>query len=427
MGATLPINMHHKVLKLIAAGSTHRDIAKKLGVSISYVSKVRNSADSASDKPEMKRSDEVSGDKWSISLPKTRIHTLDELVRQCGIDLNVWEVERFVCNKWEVGAADKRDGVLRGIVVEPLFQVKAFLKKKKHTSVILADIESLKKEALKYSPKFTAFKPRKSSGTGIAAELFNTDHHVGGLIWGKETGGDSWDSKLAMESWRDGFCTLMNRVDGYRPEMAVVPLGSDQQNADNKNGTTTNLTPQSMDSRFQKVYELSKAASRFAIDTALQKYGRVHVPIVPGNHDRLTSWHLGDYLATYYANCPAVTIDNTPLLRKWWEWGIVMLMWEHGDKGKFPDYGKIMASEMPEMWGRTKWREAHTGHLHTRRVFEDKGYTARICPSLRPSCAWSAENHHTGSIRASEAFVWSKLEGLIGQATYSILPKLRVA
>jgi hypothetical protein len=151
------------------------------------------------------------------------------------------------------------------------------------------------------------------------------------------------------------------------------------------------------------------------------------VPIVPGNHDRLTSWHLGDYLTTLYAKCPAVTIDNAPRLRKWWEWGLVMILWEHGDKGKVPDYGKIMAAEMPEMWGRTKWREAHTGHLHTRRVFEDKGYTVRMCPALRPSCAWSAENHHTGSIRASEAFVWSKLEGLIGQATFSILPKLRVA
>jgi len=363
-------------------------------------------------------SNEITADSWNISLPKTRVCTLDQLVEHCKIDLQIWEVERFVCNKWEVGAK-----VNDQLIAEPLFQVKAYLKKKKAIAHARAEIELLKKEALKYSPKFTGFKPRKPAGSGVAAELFNTDHHNGSLIWGDETGGPDWDSKISLEVWKDSFSTLFARVDGYKPDIAVIPMGSDQQNTDNLAGTTTNLTPQSNDSRYQKVYGVSKTAARFAIDMGLQKYGRVHVPIVPGNHDRLTAWHLGDYLATWYRNCPGVTIDNQPKLRKWWEYGVNMVMWEHGDKGKLPDYGKIMASEMPEMWGRTKWREAHTGHLHTRRVFEDKGYTVRICPSLRPSCAWSIEHHHSGSIQSSEAFVWSKEEGLIGQATFSILRK----
>ena len=46
------------------------------------------------------------------------------MVKHCRIDLSTWEVERFLCNKWEVGAADKHEGRLKAIVVEPLFQVK---------------------------------------------------------------------------------------------------------------------------------------------------------------------------------------------------------------------------------------------------------------------------------------------------------------
>lgn len=402
---------------------TQREIARAVGVSTGAVVNIAQglSKETAftSDAPTLSQSEEVTGDGWNISLPKTRICTLDELVAHCKIDLAVWSVERFVCNKWEVGAktgpADNPT-----LKVEPLFQVKAFLKKKVAVADARAEIAALKKEALKYSPKFTGFKPRKVSGTGIAAELSIFDHHFGALIWGKETAGADWDNKIAMDVWRDAFRTLMSRVSGYKPEIAVIPIGNDQQNADNRAGTTENLTPQSMDSRYQKVYALSQAASRFSIDLALAEYGRVHVPIVPGNHDPLASWHLGDYLQTWYRNCPGVTIDNSVPLRKWWEHGIVMLMFEHGHKGKLPDYDRIMASENPQMWGRTRWREAHTGHIHHKTTQEQKGAIIRSLSSLRPACAWSAENHHTGSQRAAEAFVWCKREGLIGQATYSV-------
>jgi hypothetical protein len=47
--------------------------------------------------------DETAGDKRTITMPRTRIHTLAQLVKACDIDLNEWFVERFVCNKWEMG------------------------------------------------------------------------------------------------------------------------------------------------------------------------------------------------------------------------------------------------------------------------------------------------------------------------------------
>ncbi len=55
-----------------------------------------------------------------------RIKTLEALIDECGIDLEVWKVERHVINKWEVGAKD----LVGNIVVQPLYQVKAWLSKK---------------------------------------------------------------------------------------------------------------------------------------------------------------------------------------------------------------------------------------------------------------------------------------------------------
>lgn len=414
-----------KVRQLIEQGWSAEKISKEVGVSVGTVSKIRNSVPSIeafSTPAGTGQTQEMSENEWKISIPHTRICTLDQLVAHCKIDLEIWSIDRFIVNKWEVGAAEGDEGNRR-LVVEPLFQVKAFLKKKVEVVKAKADIEALRKEALKYSPKFTGFKPKKSSGSGVAVEFSLYDHHFGALIWGEETGGADWDNKIATQTWKDALESLVNRSRGYNPEMAVLVLGNDQQNADNRAGATENLTPQSMDSRYHKVYTVSKEASKWAIDKLLAEYGRVHVIMVPGNHDPLATWHLGDYLTTWYRNCPGVTIDNAVPMRKWWEFGVVMVMFEHGHKGKLPDYDKIMASEKPEMWGRTKWREAHTGDKHHKTTIETKGAIIRGLSSLRPSCAWSTEHHHTGSIRAAEAFVWSKTEGLIGQSTYSILKK----
>lgn len=57
------------------------------------------------------------------SAPGGRITTLAELLAFCQVDPEKWIVERHVVNKWEVGAKDPNGQ----IVVEPLFQVKAWL------------------------------------------------------------------------------------------------------------------------------------------------------------------------------------------------------------------------------------------------------------------------------------------------------------
>lgn len=57
----------------------------------------------------------------------SRIMTLEDLVRTCQIDLDVWVIEKHVINKWEVGAKNPETGE---ILVEPLFQVKAWMAKR---------------------------------------------------------------------------------------------------------------------------------------------------------------------------------------------------------------------------------------------------------------------------------------------------------
>jgi hypothetical protein len=394
--------------------------------------------------------DEITGDKRRIAL-KTykRTTTLEQLVEYCEIDLDLWEIERWVCNKWEVGAIPRatkdpgegneegwvrphhldtppaepmqnetkwNGGLLRSY---PLFQVKATLVKRKGIEEAHRIIERLEAKAATHAPVYpNIIIPQHNSGAIV--EISPVDVHFGAQVWGKETGTDDYDLKIAERDYKTAFTTLIARTDSYRPEKALLVFGHDQHNTDNRAGATEAGTPQNNDARYHKVADVSLDCTIWAVDTALLHYGQVEIIMVPGNHDRLTAWHLGRSLKCWYRNVPQVTIENSPNPIKYWEYGVNMLMLTHGDKGKLENYDKTMAAQRPKMWGRTKWREAHTGDKHHRRMVELRGATVRILPSLRPSCVWSAENH-LGSIRGAEAYVWNAREGMIGTAGHYIL------
>jgi len=444
------------IAKINALAEEHPDwgsrkIAKQLGLHHTTILTYRANPTRAPSSQPVETS-EVKGDTWAISLPRTRIHTLEQLVKFCEIDLGLWEVERFICNKWEVGIVSpaytevftvtkpnstqtQKGSVTNDIplwqrsesktdpIIIPLYQVKAFLKKRKEVEGARAELERIKQEAAKYSPKKFPKLPHRKPISGIIVEYSILDHHHGALIWGKETGGADYDSAISRKCWEDALGALVARSRGLNADEALLVLGSDQHNSDNRAGTTEKGTPQDNDSRYQKVFSVSFETSRWGIDILRGEVGKVRVVMVPGNHDPLSTWHLGHSLECWYRNCKEVTVDNGPTFRKYFEHGVNMLMFTHGSGGKLEDYGKTMAAEQPAMWGRTRWREAHTGDKHHRRLIELKGATVRILPSLRPPDAWSSENHYVGSIRAAEAYAWSREEGLIGTAVHSILEK----
>lgn len=64
---------------------------------------------------------------FELSSKSVRIQTLEQLIEECEINLSEWDIDRYVINKWEVWTK-----VDNKIITEPLYQVKAWLKKKKY-------------------------------------------------------------------------------------------------------------------------------------------------------------------------------------------------------------------------------------------------------------------------------------------------------
>jgi len=141
--------------------------------------------------------------------------------------------------------------------------------------------------------------------------------------------------------------------------------------------------------------------------------------MVSGNHDQFSVWHTGSSLECFFHKYTDVEIDNSPRYYKYDEFGKIMIMWTHGDKGKRKDYPLLMATEQPEMFGRTKFREIHTGHLHHDRVEEQHGIKVRTLSSLGPADRWHADKGFVGNLRSSEAFIYNKEQGLIGTIIYT--------
>ncbi len=361
----------------------------------------------------------VSGDAATISrLTTERIKSLADLIRVCDIDTNEWEIERYVCNKWEVGAK-----VDEKMVTTPLFQVKAWMKRKVMIVAARAEIVSLIEDAKRELPA----RPRVGTKAPKSGNLFEPsipDLHVGKLAWAKETGWENYDGKIAQRIFEEALSALIHRTESFQPERILFPIGNDILHADTKAGTTTAGTPLDMDSRYHKSFSLVRRMMTQAIDS-LRAIAPVHVVIVPGNHDTLSAWHLGDSLECFFHKSPDVTIDNAPSMRKYYQWGKVMLMLTHGNKGKLQDYPQVMAAEQRKMWGETIHREAHTGDKHQLRVQEYHGVRVRISPALCPPDAWHSEHLFVGNARAAEAFVFHREEGLIGMANYTVQPPKR--
>src|SRR3990167_8236720 len=186
------------------------------------------------------------------------IKTVDDLLKYAEIDLTVWEIDRCVVNKWEVGAKDKNGE----IDSKPLYQIKLWLKRKvkdlsTEVSKIISDMKS-------FSPSYPVikYKPNKNS---YLYEISIFDLHLAQLAWGVETGED-YDLKIAKDLYISSVTELMNLVRGYPIEKILLPTGNDFFDIDTLENETVHGTKQDVDSRWQKAFHESREMLVSVID-----------------------------------------------------------------------------------------------------------------------------------------------------------------
>lgn len=385
--------------------------------------------------PENKLTREGTATGEVLTAVSTTIRTLDDALVAGNVDLDLWEVERYVINKWDMAAktrsyeAGHKDRQSELTVTE-LWQVKVWLKRKisKHiTDAAEALIERMKEHAPIY-PQYEGVTLEEIDDPHML-ELSMPDIHVGKLAWSAETG-SNYDLKIAIQDVKLAARKLLNSAHGYNIEKILIPVGNDYYQMNNAQGTTAKGTPVDCDGRMAKIFDAGCMLMVEIIDMCME-IAPVEVIWVPGNHDPDTSRFMARFLEAWYHNTKRVTVDATPPSRKAILYGPTLIGFTHGDKEPHRDLPAIMAGQWPDLWAKAKFRHWHLGHLHKKKELHSKigdtyaaGVEIRHLPSLSGTDAWHTEQGYSAN-RAAEAYLYSATRGPVGYFTVNAITELQ--
>ena len=357
------------------------------------------------------------GDEATAFSISPRIKTLDELLTAAEVDLNVWEVRTWTANSWEQAAIDRDTGETR---ITTLHQVKANLvpNKAAHSLDLINDLRSDIRKLSRGTPRGLASKRPPLDGHMVEISVF--DLHMGKYAWKEETG-QHYDMEISERLFKGAVFDLLAKAQKQAPiDRILLPIGNDFFNADNERGETTAGTRQDMHGSHRQHFKRVRVMLRDVIDR-LSEVAPVHVPIVPGNHDHMTMYFLGDALEDHYHHNGLVRVYNGPKVRKYVRYGSNLIGYTHGNEEKLATLPLIMATEAKAAWSKTSWREWHIGHFHKKKevsflpIDEYNGVRVRVIPSLSATDIWHYKKGYTGSIRTAEAYLWHKTQGVVGQ------------
>ena len=225
------------------------------------------------------------------------------------------------------------------------------------------------------------------------------------------------DFKLAIEN------LVLRAYSSHKVEKIVYVIGGDLLNMDTFGGLTTKGTPVDSDQRAQDAYNDAFDAMFWSVNYIKQFCNELQVVYLPGNHDRLSSYHLVHALSKCF-NEPNITFDASYAERKVVVYGQNFLAFEHGDVTKKMT-ALVYATEFPAEWGLTSYRTCYTGHFHTKKVTEFvtdnevHGFAIKHLPSLSKTDYWHYHNKFTGAKRQAVMEIHHINKGKISEFTYT--------
>ena len=341
--------------------------------------------------------------------------TVDEIVEKFNVDMQIWELDSITTNSWDVTNKD-------GTTITN-YQTKArFVRRDKFIDFEKL-IEQFKEKATNHTPPksyFTKLSKQRKSDSEYILELPIFDLHLGRYAWHKSCG-ENYDFDIASKMLVDSLEDLMQKTSHMNFDKILLVLGGDILNCDNmQHSTSSGAHAQDMDGRIHRVF--SKSIDLFVnIIDKLLALAPVDIVAVSGNHDAILSYTLYEALRVWYRNTEDVSIDSSPVTRKYYQYGQNLFGITHGNMSAkaIRELPMIMAAEAKEYWSKCKYREYQYGHLHSIKdinyvVAEDNFCLTRRMPSLAKPDQWSFDNGFVGSETRQNALVYHKEQGLTG-------------
>lgn len=227
--------------------------------------------------------------------------------------------------------------------------------------------------------------PPKLKPTDTLTVIPMGDPHFGLYAWAQDAGAD-FDLAIAEQL----TCGAIDRLIASSPNThtaLLLNLG-DMFHADNQKNITNSGHQLDVDGRWAKVQQIGLRAMIYCLQRLLEKHQKVVFRINKGNHDGHSSYALALMISCYFHNEKRMEVDLSPAISWYYPFGKVLIGSTHGDTIKGRDMMSIMASDIPEEWGRSKYRYWYVGHVHHRDLKEYAGGQVEYFRTLAARDAW---------------------------------------
>jgi len=351
--------------------------------------------------PNYKESVEIKQDNSQVSdkvipLSDEELKDVNFILKSHNYNPESWELISAKHSIWNVNT--KVDGVKKlyssKIIVRPRTE---YQWNEEDAKKIFSSLETCTRTINKSNIKTTQYKKN-----GKLLIIAISDFHLN-LLSDKLSTGNEYNMQIAEDIFFQVINDVIDRVEDKVFEKVLFVTGNDFITSDNTNGTTTRGTPQdNSESWFKAVHKATELIVK-AIDM-LTEIAPVDVILVPSNHDLHTMFGVIQTVKAWYRGNDNVYVDDSPLPRKYYEFGKTLLTFSHDIKVK--DALQIITTEAKDKWSNCEHIILMLAHLHQAMVYEKQGYLEVLrLPCVSGWSRWSNDKGYIQSEKKNQSFI----------------------
>lgn len=307
---------------------------------------------------------------------KEKIDVTKEVRTKClqGLGLKEKDAISAVLEKLEITGTSRRYSLEDGEI---------WVKTSKEKETLQQAIASIKEGLCDDLQAIQPIKAPKKFNEDLAVVIPIGDAHIGMFAWHKESG-DDFDLEIAERDLCGAFKYLIDQAPPST-KCIIANVGDFLHYSMMEAKTERHGHILSAAGRPQEMIRIGARVLRYCIEYAATKHKIVESINVPGNHESLLAHAINIMLANIYENNDRIVIHDEPTQRHYAQHGKCLFGVVHGHQTKDRDLPSIMATEVPERWGQTKFRTWFRGHHHHDSRVEYNGCTVEQIRTLAAS------------------------------------------
>lgn len=228
---------------------------------------------------------------------------------------------------------------------------------------------------------------------------------------------------------RRAISNLLHDIKEKKPEAIYLPVGNDFFDGNDFRNTTKRGTPQEQQVHWKQGFQIGLSLIKDIINACSKVADKVIVIAIEGNHDEDKVFYLNEVLKEAYNHTHRIEVTPISKPRYYFKYGLNMLGFGHGynEKKKIKHMPAIMATEAPNIWGNTEYREMLLGDVHHKEEYkflkteDQQGCTVSFLRDIGLThSTWDRQNGYHVGPKSVEAQIYDRSKGKIATLLFNV-------